>query len=148
MQGKEWEFRVAHWEETLTQAGAQDFVYMDPPYIGRHADYFNSWGLDEAEKLAEAARKLPCGYALSMWLENRHRKNDHIAQCWSQGEMRLCGHFYHVGSSETLRNEMDEALVIKPGFATPDIGRQRTRQEPKPDTQLSLAIEKRAVYRV
>lgn len=148
MQGKEWEFRVARWEETLTQAEAQDFVYMDPPYIGRHTDYFNSWNLEEAEKLAEAAKGLPSGYALSMWLENRHRKNEHIAQCWSQGEVRVCGHFYHIGSSENLRNEMDEALVIKPGFAMPDIGKQRTRQEPKPDTQLSLAIEKRAVYQV
>lgn len=146
MQGKDWEFRVARWDETLTQAEVQDFVYMDPPYIGRHADYFNSWNSQEAEELAEAAKRLPGGYALSMWLENRHRKNDHIAQCWSQGEMRVCGHFYHVGSSESLRSEMDEALVIKPGFAMPDIGRQRTRQEPKLNTQLSLAIEQRAVY--
>jgi len=146
MQGKEWEFRVARWEETLTQADAQDFVYLDPPYIGRHADYFNSWDTKEAEKLAEAAKRLRSGYALSMWLENRHRKNEHIAQCWSQGEVRVCSHFYHVGSSESLRNQMDEALVIKPGFAMPDIGRQRTRQAPKLDTQLSFAIEKRAVY--
>lgn len=36
MQGKEWEFRVAPWEETLSQAAPNDFVYLDPPYIGRH----------------------------------------------------------------------------------------------------------------
>lgn len=148
MQGKEWEFCVSHWKETLAQARPQDFVYLDPPYIGRHADYFNSWDLEEAERLADAAKSLSCGYALSMWLENRHRKNEHVAQCWSQGEVRVCSHFYHVGASEDLRNDMDEALVIKPGFAMPDIGRQRTRQEPKLDMQISLAVERRAVYQV
>lgn len=96
--------------------------------------------------MAAAANRLTCGYALSMWLENRYRKNDHIAQSWAEGELRICSHFYHVGSSESLRNEMDEALVIKPGFATPDAGKQRTKQEPKPDLQLSLAVERRAVY--
>ena len=142
MQGKDWEFRVASWQETLAHVKDGDFVYMDPPYVGRHTDYFNSWDLEEAEKLAEGAKKLSCGYALSMWLENRHRKNDHLAKCWSEEEMRVCGHFYHVGASEDLRNEMDEALVIKSGFAMPDIGRQRTRQEPKPELQMSLALER------
>ena len=146
MQGKDWEFRVAPWPETLMQAKPQDFVYLDPPYIGRHTDYFNSWESEEAKRLAEAAQVLPCGYALSMWLENRYRKNEHIAQAWGGGEMRVCSHFYHVGSREELRNEMDEALVIKPGFATLDSGKQRTRQTPKPDLQLTLAVEKRAVY--
>jgi len=145
MQGKEWEFQVAPWQETLTQAASNDFVYLDPPYIGRSADYFNSWDIKEAESLAAAVQELPCGYALSMWLENRYRKNEHIAQVWSEGEMRICSHFYHVGSNEGLRNEMDEALVIKTGYAMPDIGKQRTRTEPKLDTQLSLAIENRAM---
>jgi len=146
MQGKDWEFRVSHWEETLAQATPNDFVYLDPPYIGRHADYFNAWDLGEAERLAETANGLMCGYALSMWLENRYRKNDHIALSWAEGELRICSHFYHVGSSESLRNEMDEALVIKPGFATPDVGKQRTKQQPTLDLQLKLAVERRALY--
>ena len=148
MQGKKWEFRTAPWQETLAEAAALDFVYMDPPYIGRNADYFNSWNLEEADNLAGTAQTLSCGYALSMWLENRYRKNEHIAQLWSEGELRVCSHFYHVGASEGLRNEMDEALVIKPGFATPDLGKQRTKPEPQLDLQLSLAVERRAAYQV
>ena len=148
MQGKEWEFQVAPWQETLAQAAPNDFVYLNPPYIGRTADYFNCWDIEEAENLAETTRRLPGGYALSMWLENRYRKNEHIAQVWSEGELRVCSHFYHVGASEGLRNEMDEALVIKPGFATPDLGKQRTKPEPQLDLQLSLAVERRAVYQV
>jgi DNA adenine methylase len=63
-----------------------------------------------------------------MWLENRYRKNTHIEESWSGLELRICTHFYHVGSTENLRNEMDEALIIKPGFATPNLGKQKTRK--------------------
>lgn len=140
MEGKDWEFRVASWDETLREAQPDDFVYMDPPYIGRHADYYNSWDSAEAERLAVAARSLPSGFALSMWLQNRHRRNQHIADCWSGLEIRVCGHFYHVGSTEELRGAMDEALIIKPGYATPDQGRQVTRVLSEPAHQLRLAV--------
>jgi DNA adenine methylase len=90
--------------------------------------------MPEAEKLAECARKLPCGFALSMWLENKYRKNEYIERCWSGLDMRICTHFYHVGSTEGLRNEIDEVLVIKPGFSTPDIGKQSARHGMGHDT--------------
>jgi DNA adenine methylase len=128
MQNKNWRFEVARWDDVLADARPDDFVYLDPPYIGRHADYFNTWNEAEAARLAESAKVLPCGFALSMWLENRHRKNSHIEEHWSGLELRVCSHFYHVGSSEELRNEMDEALIIKRGFATPDNGKQKTKQ--------------------
>jgi DNA adenine methylase len=127
MRDNDWEFRVAKWDEILSEACQDDFVYFDPPYIGRHTDYYNSWDDAEAERLALAVNQLPCGFALSMWLENRYRKNNHLKELWSGFEMRICSHFYHVGSTEELRNEMDEALIIRPGFATPDKGRQRTK---------------------
>lgn len=129
MRDKDWEFRVAQWDETLAEARPDDFVYLDPPYIGRHTDYYNSWNEAEATNLAGAVQRLSCGFALSMWFENRYRKNSHLEECWAGLDVRVCSHFYHVGSAETLRNEMDEALVIKPGFATPDLGKQKTKRE-------------------
>lgn len=128
MQNKDWRFEVAAWDDVLASARPNDFVYLDPPYIGRHTDYFNTWNEKEAIRLAKSAQTLPCGFALSMWLENRHRKNLHIEEHWSGLELRVCSHFYHVGSNEDLRNEMDEALIIKPGFAMPDNGKQNTKQ--------------------
>jgi DNA adenine methylase len=116
MAGKHWTFRVAHWTETLEAAQPEDFVYLDPPYIGRHTDYYNRWDLEEATKLAAIAQQLPCGFAVSMWLENRHRQNDHVQQCWSMLEMQTHQHFYHVGSTENLRSAITEALLIKPGY--------------------------------
>ncbi len=117
MAGKEIEWRVADWKNTLSEAQPNDFVYMDPPYVGRHTDYFNSWDEEAASRLASAARKLPCGFAVSMWLENAYRHNSHIELCWSDMEIAEFAHFYHVGSKESLRNKMTEALIIKPGFA-------------------------------
>ena len=140
MRDKDWEFRVSRWDEVLVKARAEDFVYLDPPYIGRHTDYVNDWKDSEAANLAKAAKDLPCGFALSMWLENRHRKNRHIEEHWSGLELRVCGHFYHVGSTESLRNEIDEALVIKPGFATPDRGKQKTKQMAATKAATSLPL--------
>jgi DNA adenine methylase len=128
MRDRDWQFVAGDWRSTLAQAAPSDFVYLDPPYIGRHTDYFNAWSDAEATDLAAEARRLPCGFALSMWLENEYRKNDHLADCWSGLETRICSHYYHVGSSEDLRKPMDEALVIKPGYATADRGKQLTRR--------------------
>jgi len=66
MRDKDWEFRVARWERVLPEAQPDDFVYLDPPYIGRHTDYYSSWDEGEATRLASAAKALPCGFALSM----------------------------------------------------------------------------------
>jgi len=140
MAGKKWEFRVASWQDVLAEVRADDFVYLDPPYIGRHTDYVNGWDDKEASSLARVTKALPSGFALSMWLENRHRKNEHINEHWSGLEVRVCSHFYHVGSSETLRNEIDEALIIKPGFATRDNGKQKTRQMAASKIQQSLPL--------
>jgi DNA adenine methylase len=110
------EFVVQDWRETLSSARPADFVYLDPPYIGRHADYFNQWSETEAAALADRVKQLPCGFAVSMWLENTHRRNEHFDAAWSELPYRTASHFYHVGSHESLRNEMAEALIFKPGY--------------------------------
>lgn len=118
MEGKDWTFKVQGWRETLGKAKGNDFVYLDPPYVGRHTDYYNQWDDEEAIALAEETQKLSCGFALSMWLENKYRKNDHLEDHWSGLTIKEFDHFYHVGSSESLRNKMTEALVLKDGFSS------------------------------
>jgi DNA adenine methylase len=119
MYGRDWEFKVASWETTLTDTAPEDFVYLDPPYIGRHTDYYTSWDEEEAIRLATFTRNLKSGFALSMWLSNRYRKNNHLEYYWKELDMRTSRHFYHVGSKEDYRNAVEEALVIKPGFSVP-----------------------------
>jgi DNA adenine methylase len=129
IRSRDWEFKAVDWRETLSVSEASDFVYLDPPYIGRHTDYFNNWTDKDAIELSEYSRKLNCGYALSMWLENKYRKNDHIENHWDNLEVKSFAHFYHVGSKESLRNEMQEALAIKPKFTSNEFEIEQTRKQ-------------------
>lgn len=114
MDGRQWEFKVSSWQDTLLKASPGDFVYLDPPYIGRHVDYFNSWSETESSELAALAQQLPCPFALSMWLENKYRRNTHLDDHWQGLEVKSFAHFYHLGSHAEYRTAMSEALVLGP----------------------------------
>ncbi len=140
MRGREWEFRVATWQETLSLVCEDDFVYLDPPYVGRHTDYYSRWTEQDAVELARRVRALPCGFALSLWKENRYRKNHHLA-LWADFTVeRVFEHFYHVGATEELRHPMVEALLIKRGFEA-----TLPMEVDSPAVQLSLAGHTRPV---
>ena len=117
IRGRDWTFKHADWREVVSEAAGDDFVYADPPYVGRHTDYYNQWSVEEAEQLLSELRKLQCGFALSSWKENRHRRNPYLPEEDADLVIRTTRHFYHVGSREELRNPIEEALVIKRGFA-------------------------------
>ena len=120
MADKDWEFRCLDWRETLAVCDEGDFVYLDPPYIGRSTGYFNTeWSEETADELAQQARQLPCPMALSMWKKNKYRRNDHIDEAWGWAVERTTEHFYHVGATEELRNSVVEALLISPGAQAP-----------------------------
>lgn len=111
----DWTFEVADWRDTLPKIQRGDFVYADPPYMGRHTDYFNSWTEKDALDLFEDLKALPCGFALSTWSQNKYRVNPYLPSGDSI-VIKTINHFYHVGPTESLRNPMVEALVIKKGF--------------------------------
>jgi DNA adenine methylase len=116
MSDKDWVFMATDWRECLSRTCSEDFVYLDPPYIGRNTDYYNQWSDTDAIRLAQVVQSLDCGYAMSMWLENRYRQNSYVEDYWPDAEVRTMEHFYHIGSTEDLRNSMIEALLIRPGF--------------------------------
>ena len=55
MRGKDWEFRAGDWRECLEHVAADDFVYLDPPYLGRHTDYYQRWSEKDAIELTRIA---------------------------------------------------------------------------------------------
>ena len=48
---------------------------------------------------------------LSIWEENRYRRNERVDTLWSFCYKRNQAHFYHVGARESNRNAMTEALM-------------------------------------
>lgn len=112
MRGKEWEFVAQDWRITLAEAEREDFIYLDPPYNNRHTDYFNQWSDEEADELAKAVKGVNAGFAYSTWKQNKYRINDHLQRHFADYTIVTAQHFYHVGPTESLRNAMEEALVV------------------------------------
>jgi DNA adenine methylase len=120
----DWTFQACDFRNTLEQAETGDFVYADPPYAGRHVDYFNSWSDEDEAALASRLSIVPCDFILSTWNSNEFRTNTAIDRVWNRSDFHILKreHFYHVGSSEDLRHPMIEALISNfPMTAEPDI---------------------------
>lgn len=108
----EWRFVCQSFEETIRAAENTDFIYCDPPYIGRHVDYYDSW--DEAAEAAlySALTKSQASFMLSTWHHNAYRTNDYIERIWAGCCIVTREHFYHVGAKERNRNAVTEALLM------------------------------------
>lgn len=89
----------------------RDLVYSDPPYIGRHVDYFDSWSEEEEMALNKGLKDSNAKYILSTWLSNKYRVNDYVFSIWKDTHIVTKEHFYHVGAKEANRNSVKEALV-------------------------------------
>jgi DNA adenine methylase len=126
----DWEFRVSDFKDSLACACADDFVYADPPYAGRHTDYFNGWSEHDEENLADMLTGLPCKFILSTWHSNEFRANRLIEQNWSTGNFHIFtkAHYYHVGAAEDLRHPMLEALITNFGSGNTGMARKSHQQ--------------------
>ena len=119
MDGKDWQFAVQDWHTALAEAQPDDIVYCDPPYIGRHTDYYNGFTEGDGERLARMLIDMPINFALSMWLENKHRRNEYVERWFSRFPHYTMSHFYHVGLLENLRSEMTEVVIVSEDAAVP-----------------------------
>lgn len=127
-------FVCQDFQQTLKAAGDGDIIYCDPPYIGRHVDYFNSWDAGCEQRLFDMLDSVPCKFILSTWHHNHYRANEFIDSLWSKYSILTKEHFYHVGASEDNRNPMVEALI------TSFVAQSRLTAVPQVD-QLTLLSE-------
>ncbi len=109
----DWKFEVMDFKKTLATVRCDDLVYADPPYAGRHVDYFNSWSDRDETDLAEMLSRLPCKFILSTWHSNEFRTNEQLEKNWASNNFHVFTrtHYYHVGATEKLRHPMLEALI-------------------------------------
>lgn len=106
-----WDFLCQPFETTIDMAGKSDFIYCDPPYIGRHVDYYDSWDEQSEFALHKALVESGAKFMLSTWDHNDYRENEYISTVWSDCQKITREHFYHVGAKETNRNPVIEALL-------------------------------------
>jgi len=109
----DWVFEALDFQKILNQAKSGNLIYADPPYIGRHVDYFNSWSDANEDCLVTSLQNLHCKFILSTWHSNKFRRNPLIDKNWNGNGFHLFTkeHYYHVGSHEDLRHAMLEALI-------------------------------------
>lgn len=104
-------FNCQSFEKTIQEAKEGDIIYCDPPYIDRHADYFNNWTEKDEYRLHDLLSKSPAYFILSTWHHNDYRHNEYIEGLWKSFYIRNREHFYHVGAKEKNRNPVVEAIV-------------------------------------
>lgn len=111
IQAGDYTFKLQDFKETLNELESTDLVYSDPPYIGRHVDYFDSWTEAEELILKNGLLNYSTKFILSTWLSNKYRTNDYIFSVWKDCFITTKEHFYHVGGKESNRNAVYEALL-------------------------------------
>lgn len=108
---KDFEFKLQDFRSTISESTPNDIVYCDPPYIGRHADYFNGWNAENELSLFQGIAESEVRFILSTWHHNDFRENEYIEKLWRTYNIFTREHFYHVGGKEKNRNPMIEAIV-------------------------------------
>lgn len=126
----DWEFKVAGFRESIALAESDDVVYADPPYAGRHTDYFNTWSDQDEADLADRLASLPGKFIFSTWHSNEFRTNLQVAKNWGSDQFHIFtkAHYYHVGAAEELRHPMLEALITNFGYSQ-SLGWQEAHQQ-------------------
>lgn len=113
MKDKDWIFVCQSFEKTIREADKyQSFIYCDPPYIGRHVDYYDSWDEKSELQLKSALCRSEAKFMLSTWDYNEFRKNNYLDSIWGFCLKINKEHYYHVGAKEENRNPVMEALLI------------------------------------
>ena len=108
----DWLFLCQSFEKTITEARGDVFIYCDPPYIGRHVDYYDSWDEDSEIMLKELLFSSRQKFMVSTWDHNIYRTNVYIEKIWRFCNKLTKEHFYYVGAKEDNRNAVTEALLV------------------------------------
>ncbi|MEW6773446.1 MAG: Dam family site-specific DNA-(adenine-N6)-methyltransferase [Bacteroidota bacterium] len=108
---KKYSFVCQSFDETIKQATKDDLIYCDPPYIGRHVDYFDSWNEKQEFLLHKMLTESGSKFILSTWHSNKYRKNEYLNTLWTNFHISTIEHFYHLGGKEDNRNPILEAVI-------------------------------------
>lgn len=112
IKNNDWTFVCQDFKETLSNLPANSLVYCDPPYIGRHVDYYDSWNEENENDLEQLLGFSKTKFIVSTWHSNKYRTNLFLQTLWAKYYLETTEHFYHLGGKEENRNAMTEALIM------------------------------------
>ncbi|GAB6010658.1 DNA adenine methylase [Viscerimonas tarda] len=107
----DWIFHNKSFAEIIPLATENDIIYCDPPYYGRHVDYYNGWTEQDEELLFHLLSETKAKFILSTWHHNDWRENEMIGKYWNRFNIVTKDHFYHNGGNIENRRTVVEALV-------------------------------------
>lgn len=109
----DWRFVCQDFRETLKHIDdlGELFIYCDPPYIGRHVDYYDSWDMTDERALYEMLKQSDKKFMVSTWIRNKFRVNPFVDDIWKICRKITQEHFYHVGAKEH-RHSIIEAVLM------------------------------------
>ncbi len=108
----DWSFVCQDFLKTIDLAKENDLVYCDPPYIGRHVDYYDSWNEQNEFDLKNILHQKNTKFMLSTWHSNQYRQNTYLETVWNDYNIHTTEHFYHLGGKEKNRNAITEAIIL------------------------------------
>lgn len=133
----DWCFHNKSFAEIIPLATEDDILYCDPPYYGRHVDYYNGWTEKDEELLFHLLSETKAKFILSTWHHNDWRENEMISKFWKKFNILTKDHFYHNGGSIENRKSVVEALVCN--FETTGVASHNHGLKDKPEIkQLEL----------
>jgi DNA adenine methylase len=108
----DWIFVCQDFIQTIQQAKPADLIYCDPPYIGRHVDYYDSWAEADEINLVQYLDQSQARFIVSTWHSNKYRQNEYLLLLWQNYHVVTTEHFYHLGGKEENRRAITEALIL------------------------------------
>jgi DNA adenine methylase len=107
----DWTFCNKSFADIIPLAGENDIIYCDPPYYGRHVDYYNGWTEQDEKQLFLLLSETKAKFILSTWHHNDWRANEMVNKYWNKFNIITKDHFYHNGANIENRRTVVEALV-------------------------------------
>lgn len=134
----DWIFLNKSFAEIIPLATENDIIYCDPPYFGRHVDYYNGWTEKDEELLFNLLNESKAKFILSTWHHNDWRENEMIEKFWKKFNIVTKDHFYHNGGNIENRRTIVEALVCN--FDLGNFNSHNHGLKDKKDEQLVLGL--------
>ena len=106
-----WSFVTQDFEDSITSASSDGFIYCDPPYTGLNTQYYGPW-FDSDDKMLHQCLKIYDGkWMVSNWIQYRNLTNHTISDIWGEHTIYTISHTYNVGGKAQKRPKVAEVII-------------------------------------